>query len=127
VSSNVNKLPHRDPDWEFFRKLAELREAETRAKCRCNAQSNPATGAKELVALVKERDSLPYAIQTCEELAQVIEQLWQTANPHSGESPYESLIERLAFQVVLHLHHISQEEVDGAKNMIDARVTETIV
>ena len=126
MSANTNP-PHADPDWKFFRKLAELREAEIRARCGCNAHSNPATGAEGFVALVKERGSLPFAIQTCEELAEVIKTLWAKADPHEGESTYESMIERLAFQVVLSLHRIPQEEVDRVKDLLDARVTETII
>jgi hypothetical protein len=126
VSANTNP-PHADPDWEYFRKLAQLREAEIRARCNCNAQLNPATGAEGFVALVKERGSLPFAIQTCEELAEVIKMLWVKADPHEGGSTYESIIERLAFQIVLCLQRIPQEEVDRVKDLLDARVTETII
>jgi hypothetical protein len=126
VSTDTN-FPHTDPDREHFRKLAELRAAETTARCGCSAESNPTTGAEGLVGLVKERGSLPYAIQICEELARLIKTLWAVADPRRHESPYDMLIERLAFQVVLRRHRISQEEVDTVKNMLDAQVTETII
>jgi len=55
-----------------------------------------------------------------------VKDLWAAVDPNDGTSPYENLIERLAVRVVLHRHNISDEEVEEAKNLLDARVTETL-
>jgi hypothetical protein len=110
-------------DWKFFRTLAKLREVETKIEC---DQSNPGLATDALVALVKERASLPFAIEACEQLAEVLETLWRATDPSTCESPYERHVERFAFQVVLYRHNIPPEEVEEAKSLIDARVTETL-
>ena len=53
-----NNLPIEESDRGFFRKLAVFRVACTEARC---APGNPAEGAEDLVAFVKERRSLPDA------------------------------------------------------------------
>jgi hypothetical protein len=122
----TGNLRDSDSDRKFFRWLARLREACIQAKCGCD-QGNPASGADELVALVKERGSLPYATKACEQLADVVKTLWQATDPRTGESPYDRHVERLAFQVVLCRHNIPLEEMHEAKSLIDARVTETLI
>jgi hypothetical protein len=108
-----NNLPPEESDRRFFRKLAELRVACTAAKC---SPGNPAKGAEDLVALVKERRSLSFAIESCERLATVVKELWTAVDPEGQNSSlYEDHIERLAFQVVLQRHNIPQQEVDEAK------------
>jgi hypothetical protein len=123
--SDRNNPQHTESDWQFFRWPGRLRPAETKAKCNCD-QGNPATGADELLALVKKRNSLPFVVEGCEMLAQVVKDLWLSVDPNECESSYERQIERLAFRVVLALHSIPLEEVEEAKNLIDARVTETL-
>ncbi len=87
---------------------------------------NPGRAADALVARVKERALLPFATEACEKFARAVKALWEVADPNECDSPYESSVERLAFQAVLCRHNISSEEVEAAKHLIDARVTETL-
>jgi hypothetical protein len=64
--------------------------------------------------------------EALEGLALVVKELWQSVDTTEGSGPYEEVVERLAIDVVLHRHNISREEVEEAKNLIDAYVTETV-
>src|ERR1700674_828080 len=98
-------------DWKFIRTLAKLREVET--KIECDQSKNPDLATDGLIPLVKERASLPFAIDACEQLAEVLETLWRKAtDPSTRESPYERHVERFAFQIVLCRHNIPREEVE---------------
>lgn len=84
-----------------------------------------AEGIREIIADVKKRGSLSYAIKACEDLGRLVVTMHETIDI-KAKSPYENVLEHMAIQHILKEHHISRYEIDVIKNAIDVIVTETL-